>query len=75
VEHAHCVGERQSSNETKPTTGGGREGAGFKHREGTIMEKRRRQRENTNDVFALLCCYTAFIGGCLLTFRISLSVP
>jgi hypothetical protein len=50
-------------------------GAGFKHREDTIMEKRRRQRENINDVFALLCCYTTFIGGCLLTFRISLCVP
>jgi len=49
-------------------------GAGFKNRKGTIMEKRRRQRENINDVFALLFCYTAFIGGRLLTFRICLSV-
>jgi hypothetical protein len=68
VEHERCVGERQSSDGTKPT-------AGFKHRKGTIMEKRRKQDENINDVFALLGCYTAFIGSCLLIFRINPSDP
>jgi len=50
-------------------------GAGFKNWQGNVSEKRRRQRENINDVFALLCCYTAFIGDWLLTFRIYLSAP